>query len=82
MLISLGIKPKIKFNYFSTVEEILRNERGYGEDGKQTLFLSLSIWSSKEYSWNCGLEQSLYTSYIAIFQCLFILLSVQTDSNG
>lgn len=28
MLISLGIKPKIKFKYFSTVEEILRNEWG------------------------------------------------------
>lgn len=34
MLISLGIKPKIKFNYFSTLEKILRNERGYAEDGK------------------------------------------------
>lgn len=29
--ISLGIKPKIKFNYFSTVEKILRRERDFAE---------------------------------------------------
>lgn len=31
MLISLGRKPKIKFNYFSTVEKILRSQRGFAE---------------------------------------------------
>lgn len=34
MLISLGVKPKIKFNYFSTVEETLRNEKSYAERWK------------------------------------------------
>lgn len=31
MLISLEIKPKRKSNYFSTVEKILRSERGFAE---------------------------------------------------